>query len=84
VEQVEEVEEVEEVGAATTARQVKPKRILSDAHKQALVVAKRRARNAREASSGKAREMLDDTFVPAIGTRGDSHSPRLVKKARTK
>ena len=75
-------EKEDEVAPAAAARQVKPKRVLSDSHKQALVVANRKARHAREVSSGRARELPDDSFVPAIGTRGESQPPRLVKKAR--
>ena len=59
---------------------VKAKRVLSDAHKQALVVSKRRAREVQEAAKGLAREKHDDSFVPAIGKRGDRQAPRLVKR----
>ena len=59
---------------------VKAKRMLSDAHKQALVVSKRRAREVHEAAKGLAREKHDDSFVPAIGKRGDRQAPRLVKR----
>jgi len=66
-------------GAVVPTR-VKPRRVLSDAHRQALVVSKRKAREAREATAGLAREMPEDSFVPAIGTRGDGQAPRLVKR----
>ena len=62
------------------ARRVTPRRVLSDAHRQALVVGKRKAREAKEAAKGLAREMPADSFVPAIGRRGDQHAPRLVKR----
>lgn len=58
---------------------VKPKRVLSESHKQALVVSGRRARGAKEATKGLAREMPEASFVPAIGRRGESQPPRLVK-----
>jgi hypothetical protein len=59
---------------------VRPKRVLSDAHKQALVIGKRKAREAKDAAKGLAREMPDDSFVPAIGTPGEDQAPRLVKR----
>ncbi len=67
-----------DAGAVVPTR-VKPKRALSDSHKQALVVGKRRAREIQEAAKGLAREKHDDSFVPAIGKRGDRQPPRLVK-----
>ena len=67
------------VGAVVPTR-VRPKRVLSDAHKQALVVGKRKAREAKDAAKGLAREMPDDSFVPAIGTPGEDQAPRLVKR----
>jgi hypothetical protein len=65
-------------------RRVTPKRVLSDEHKQALVVAKRRSRNAQEAAKGLAREMPVDSFVPAIGKRGERQAPRLIKRPTNK
>ena len=62
-------------------RQVKAKRVLSDTHRQAVIVGKRKARHAKEVAKGLAREMPDDTFVPAIGQRAPQQAPRLVKKA---
>ena len=61
-------------------KQLKPKRILSDAHKHALIAGRRKAREAQDVAKGVAREMPDDAFVPAIGTRGEGQPPRLVKK----
>jgi len=65
---------------AVLPRRVTPRRVLSDSHKQALVVGRRKAREARDAAKGLAREMPGDSFVPAIGTRGDRQPPRLVKR----
>jgi hypothetical protein len=59
---------------------VKPKRELTDAHKQKLVASSRRAREAKDAAKGLARERHDDSFVPAIGKPGDRQPPRLVKR----
>jgi hypothetical protein len=53
--------------------------VLSDSHKQALIAGKRKAREAHDVAKGLAREMPDDAFVPAIGTRGDGQVPRLIK-----
>lgn len=70
----------EQTTTAVVPRRVKPKRVLSDSHKQSLVVGSRKAREAREAAKGLAREMPDDSFAPAIGARGDRQLPRLVKQ----
>ncbi len=70
----------EEAAGAVVPRRVKPRRVLSDAHKQALVLSKRKARETKDAAKGLAREMPGDSFVPAIGTRSDSQPPRLVKR----
>ena len=61
-------------------RRVTPKRVLSDSHKEALVRGGRKAREAKAAAKGLAREMPDDGFVPAIGTRGEGQPPRLVRR----
>ncbi len=58
---------------------IKSRRVLSDSHKEALVIGKRKARHAKEAAKGLARELPADSFVPAIGRRGDHQPPRLVK-----
>lgn len=71
---------VEQADGEVLPRRVKAKRVLSDAHKQALVVSKRRAREIQEAAKGLAREKHPDSFVPAIGKRGDGQAPRLVKR----
>ena len=73
----------EDIAGVVRPRQVKARRVLSDSHKQALIAGKRRAREARDVATGLAREMPDDAFVPAIGTRkGDRQPPRLVKARR--
>jgi hypothetical protein len=66
-------------GAVVPTR-VKPKRELSEAHKDKLVASSRRAREVKDAAKGIARELHDDSFVPAIGKRGDRQLPRLVKR----
>lgn len=66
--------------SAALPRPVEPRRVLSDAHKEAISAGKRRARAAKDVAKGLAREVPDDSFVPAIRTRGDSQLPRLVKR----
>jgi hypothetical protein len=61
---------------------VKAKRVLGEAHKQALTMGRRKARQKQDAAAGHAREMPDDTFVPALAARGAEQLPRLVKKSR--
>ena len=75
------IADVEQPADATIVpRRVKPKRELTDSHKQKLVASSRRAREVMEAAKGLAREKHDDSFVPAIGKRGDRQPPRLVKR----
>ncbi len=61
---------------------VKARRVQSDEHWQAVGAGRRKARAAREAASGIARDMPDDGFVPAIGRRTERQSPRLVTRPR--
>jgi len=71
---------VEDTAGTVQPTHVKARRVLTDAHKQALVAGKRRVRVAQEVAKGIAREMPGDAFVPAIGTRGDRQPPpRLIK-----
>ena len=61
---------------------LKPKRTLADSHREAMATGRRKARDAKEVAAGLAREMPDDTFVPALSSRGGNQPPRLVKKPR--
>jgi hypothetical protein len=61
-------------------KRVLPKRILKDAHKEALAKGRRRAREVREAAAGRARELPDDSFVPALAPVSGAQPPRLIKK----
>ena len=70
----------EHTASAVLSGPVKPRRVLSDAHKEAVSAGKRRARAAKDVAKGLAREMPDDSFVPAIKTRAASQPPRLVKR----
>jgi hypothetical protein len=70
----------EHTASAVLPRAVKGRRVLSDAHREAVSAGKRRARAARDAAKGLVREMPDESFVPAIKTRGGSQEPRLVKR----
>ena len=66
--------------SAVLPRAVKARRVLSDAHREAVSAGKHRARAARDAAKGLVREIPDESFVPAIETRGGSQEPRLVKR----
>ena len=70
----------EDPRATKLPRRIKQKRVLSDAHKQAMVAGRRKAREAHDVAKGLAREMPDEGFVPAVGVRGDRLVPRLIKK----
>lgn len=61
---------------------LKPKRVLGEAHKEALAKGRRKAREARDAAAGRAREMPDESFVPALAPGGGSQPPRLIKRQR--
>lgn len=63
---------------------VKARRVLGEAHKQALTMGRRKARQAKDAAAGHAREMPDASFVPALAARSTDHLPRLVKKPPTR
>jgi hypothetical protein len=65
-------------------RQVKAKRMLTDAHKHALSAGRRKARHARDVGTGIARELPADGFAPGIGKRSDTHAPRLIKRPTSK
>ena len=77
-----EAEVPSEHTASTVApTRIKTRRVLSDSHKQALAVGRRKAREAQDAARGLAREMPDESFVPAVGMRRDQQPPpRLVKR----
>ena len=59
---------------------LKPKRVLADAHKEAMAKGRRRAREVKEAAAGRARELPDDSFVPALARTSGAQPPRLIKK----
>ena len=71
---------VELAAGEVVATRVKARRVLSDEHRHALVVSKRRARGVKEAAKGLARDLQEDSFVPGIGKSGDRQAPRLVKR----
>jgi hypothetical protein len=66
----------------STATTVRPKRVMSDAHKQAIIAGRRKGREAKEVAAGRAREMPEEGFVPAIATGSGGDAPRLVKRQR--
>ena len=71
---------VKEAPGDVVARTVKPKRVLSEAHRQAMIAGRRKGRAAKEVAAGRAREMPDEGFVPAIAAGSGSDAPRLVKR----
>lgn len=75
-------EAMEQAPGDPVARTVKPKRVMSDAHKQAIIAGRRKRRDAKEVAAGRAREMPEEGFVPAIAAGGGSEAPRLVKRQR--
>ena len=60
---------------------LKSKRVLADAHKEALAKGRRRAHEVREAAAGRARELPDASFVPALAPVSGTQPPRLIKKS---
>jgi hypothetical protein len=60
---------------------VKPRRVLSDEHRHALIEGRRKARHSREAAAGRARELPN----PSLGLTPASKAtglPRLVKREK--
>ena len=74
------------IGANThllvSATRVKAKRTLGESHQEALTKGRRQARQAKDVAAGLAREMPDESFVPALAPRSGRQSPRLVKGSR--
>ncbi len=69
----------EEATSPVVPTRVKPRRVLSDEHRHALTEGRRKARHAKDAAAGRARETLD----PAPGlapTSTVTDLPRLVKR----
>jgi hypothetical protein len=69
----------EEATSPVVPTRVKPRRVLSDEHRHALTVGRRKARHAKDAAAGRARETPD----PAPGlapTSTVTDLPRLVKR----
>jgi hypothetical protein len=71
---------VERIEPPPDVTRLKPKRVLSDEHKQKLVAGRQQARLAKDVASGKARDSL--AGVPALAAPV-SQAPRLVKRGRT-
>jgi hypothetical protein len=61
-------------------QKVRPRRVLSDEHRQKLADGRRKAREAKGVVSGDVRESVGDTFVPALAVTVDE-TPRLVKRS---
>ena len=78
----EKTDAVEPAPRDLVATTVKPKRVMSDAHRQAIIAGRRKGREAKEVAAGRAREMPAEGFVAAIATGKGSDAPRLVKRPR--
>jgi hypothetical protein len=75
-------ETVKESPRDLVATTVKARRVMSDAHKQAIVAGRRKSREAKEVAAGRAREMPEEGFVPAIAAGSGTRAPRLVKRPK--
>jgi len=72
----------EEATSPVVPTRVKPPRVLSDEHRQALIEGGRKARHSRDAAAGRAREMLDPSPGLALASKATG-LPRLVKREKT-
>jgi len=64
---------------AVVPTRVRPQRVLSDEHRQALTEGRRKARHSQDAAAGRAREMADPS--PGLASTATA-LPRLVKRKR--
>ncbi len=72
----------EEAAPAVTLTKLKPARTLSDEHKHALKDGRRKARHAKNAAAGFARELSDPLGGLGPASSIDSRQPRLVKRTK--
>ena len=70
----------EEAAGPVLPTRLKPVRTLSDEHKHALREGRRKARHAREAAKGLAREIPDPSSGLTPAADADGQAPRLVKR----
>src|SRR5579872_6943502 len=75
-------EAAEEATSPVVPTQVKPPRVLSDEHRQALIEGFRKARHSKDAAAGRAREMPDPWAGLALASTAPQ-LPRLVKRQKT-
>jgi hypothetical protein len=68
-----------EASSPVVPTRVKPRRVLSDEHRHALTEGRRKARHARDAAAGRAREAPDPAPGLAPGSTA-TDLPRLVKR----
>jgi hypothetical protein len=69
----------EEATSPVVPTRVKPRRVLSDEHRHALTEGRRKARHAKDAAAGRARETADPAPGLAPGSTA-ADLPRLVKR----
>jgi hypothetical protein len=70
----------DEAPGAVVPTRVRPQRVLSDEHRQALTEGRRKARHSQDAAAGRAREMADPS--PGLASTATA-LPRLVKREKT-
>jgi hypothetical protein len=69
----------EEATSPVVPTRVKPRRVLSDEHRHAMTEGRRKARHAKEAAAGRARETRDP--APGLAPASTANDlPRLVKR----
>jgi hypothetical protein len=73
---------VEDTTSPVVPTRVKPRRVLSDEHRQALIEGGRKARHSRDAAAGRAREMPNPSPGLALASKATG-LPRLVKREKT-
>ena len=75
-------EAAEEATSPVVPTRVKPPRVLSDEHRQALIEGRRKARHSKDVAAGRAREIRDPSLGLAL-TSTARQPPRLVKRHKT-
>lgn len=80
--ELETQEAAEEATSPVVPTRVKPPRMLSDEHRQALIEGRRKARHSTDVAAGRARDIPDPSpgLAPASAAR---QLPRLVKRPTT-
>jgi hypothetical protein len=72
----------EEAASPVVPTRVKPRRVLSDEHRHALIEGRRKARHSKDVAAGRARESPDPSPGVALASTA-RQLPRLVKRHKT-